>query len=74
MYLVLAESKVGKGVQFLVATSLTRARRQLPRFSETAGYMTLWLPRWATKQDAKMHAGKLQNAGLTDYEFKKDQA
>lgn len=71
MYLVLAESRFDNKVQFLVAPSLSQARRQLPRFSDATGYMTLWYPRWATKHDVKMYAGKLRNSNLTGYEFKK---
>ncbi len=71
MYLVLAKSRFGKEVQFLTAKSMGHAKRQLPRYSESSGYMTLWRPRWATKDDVKQYPKELKKANLSDYEFMK---
>lgn len=70
-YLVLAKSRFGKDVKFLTAASMAQAKRELPRYSETSGYMTLWRPRWATKEDAKEYSKELAKSNLKDYEFKK---
>lgn len=71
MYLVLAKSRFGKDVKFLTANSLAHAKRQLPRYSESAGYMTLWRPRWATKDDTKEYKRELEKSKLSGYEFMK---
>jgi hypothetical protein len=71
MYLVLAKSRLGKDVQFLVARSLSHARKALPRYSESSGYMTLWRPRWATRDDVKEYPKEFKKANLSGYEFKK---
>ena len=71
MYLVLAKSRFGKEVQFLAASSMSKAKRELPRYSESSGYMTLWRPRWATKEDVKEYPKEFAKANLRSYEFKK---
>ena len=71
MYLVLAKYRFGKEVKFLTAKSLSHARKELPRYSESSGYMTLWRPRWATKEDVKEHPKEFAKANLKGYEFKK---
>lgn len=71
MYLVLAKYRFGKEVKFLTAKSLSQARKELPRYSETSGYMTLWKPRWATKNDVKEYPKEFKKANLNDYEFMK---
>lgn len=71
MYLVLAKYRLGKEVKFLTAKSLSDARKVLPRYSESSGYMTLWRPRWATKDDVKEYAKEFKKENLSGYEFKK---
>lgn len=71
MYLVLAKSRNGSDVQFLVAASLNKARKELPRYSDASGYGTLWYPQWATKADVKKYPSEFKEANLRDYEFKK---
>lgn len=71
MYLVIAKSRFGKDVRFLMANSLSHARKALPRYSESAGYMTLWRPRWATKDDVKEYPKEFKKANLNNYEFMK---
>ena len=70
-YLVLAKSTISEEVQFLTASSLNSARKELPRYSEYSGYMTLWKPRWATKNDVKEYPKEFNKANLNGYEFMK---
>lgn len=73
-YLVLAKSRFGKEVLFLTAHSLSKAKQLLPRFTEDAGYMTLWRPRWATKKDTIEFAKEFKQANIQpEYEFKSEE-
>lgn len=73
MYLVVAEHVMKNAVMFLAASSMTEARKELPRYSDSTGYMTLWKPRWATKEDTKTFAKEFKQANIQPaYEFKNE--
>jgi hypothetical protein len=70
-YLVIAFNRYTAEPLFLTAGSLTRARQELPRYSESSGYQTQWYPRWATKKDTEKYSKEFKRAKLRGYEFMK---
>lgn len=69
-YLVIAKHTMNDSVMFLAANSLTQARKELPRYSDSTGYTTLWKSRWATKEDVKKYPKEFAMAKLKGFEFK----